>query len=142
MTERGMRDRVSTKVGDQPAPREIGPITQTDIVRFAGAGGDFNRLHHDPEFVKSTGFPGVISMGQMQAGMLAAWLTDWCGVENLRSYAVRFVAPLRLGDVLTLSGEVVGIGETPIGTLADLELRAEAGDAPVVIATATIAVSD
>uniref|UniRef100_UPI0024B4E4FC MaoC/PaaZ C-terminal domain-containing protein n=1 Tax=Candidatus Protofrankia californiensis TaxID=1839754 RepID=UPI0024B4E4FC len=95
-----MRQPIRVTIGDTFPAREIGPLTQTDIVRFAGAGGDFNPLHHDPEFVRSTGFPGVISMGQMQAGMLAGWLSDWLGVEHLREFEVRFVAPVFLGDLL------------------------------------------
>lgn len=52
----GMRPPVHVAVGESHPSREIGPVTQTDIVRFAGAGGDFNPLHHDIEFVKTSGF--------------------------------------------------------------------------------------
>lgn len=94
------------KTGDRPTTRTIGPITQTDIVRFAGAGGDFNPLHHDPAFVAKTGFPGVIAMGQMHAGILAGFLTDWIGSSNLRRFGVRFVAPVFVGDTLSLNATV------------------------------------
>jgi 3-hydroxybutyryl-CoA dehydratase len=99
----------SPAVGDRPSPRTVGPVTQTDVVRFAGAGGDFNPLHHDPEFARTAGFERPIAMGQYQAGLLAAWLTDWCGVEHLRRFAVRFTAPVLLGDTLVLGGEVVEV---------------------------------
>lgn len=92
-----------------PAPRRVGPITQTDIVRFAGAGGDFNPLHHDQARARAAGFEAPIAMGQFTAGLLAAWLTDWCGVENPRIFEVRFTAPLRIDDVVDLSGRVTGI---------------------------------
>lgn len=104
-----MRTPAKTHIGDRPTPRRIGPLTQTDIVRFAGAGGDFNPLHHDTQFAASAGFDQPIAMGQMTAGLLAAWLTDWCGVENLREYDVRFTAPLSIGDVVELSGEVTSL---------------------------------
>ncbi|MEU0463571.1 MaoC/PaaZ C-terminal domain-containing protein [Amycolatopsis sp. NPDC006131] len=123
---------------DQSLPeREVGPVTQTDIVRFAGAGGDFNPLHHDPEFARAAGFPGVLAMGQMHAGMLAAWLTDWCGVEHLREYEVRFVAPVFLGAVLRFSGEVAGVRDG----VAELTLRAIRGEDEVLRATARVAVT-
>jgi acyl dehydratase len=48
-------------------------------------------------------------MGQYQAGLLAAGLTDWCGVGNLRRFAVRFTAPVLLGDTLVRGGEVVEV---------------------------------
>lgn len=131
-----MRPLIQAKVGDHGTARDIGPITQTDIVRFAGAGGDFNPLHHDPEFVKSSGFPGIISMGQMQAGMLAGWLSDWLGIEHLREYKVRFAAPVFLGDALHLSGEIVAINLQDGTAVADVHLTARRGDDTVVNASA------
>ena len=121
-------------VGERPAPRSFGPVTQTDIVRFAGAGGDFNPLHHDPERARAAGFGAPIAMGQMTAGVLAGWLTDWCGVENLRSYEVRFVAPVRIGDTIELSGEVVEVADA----VARLDLVAAVDGSPVVNGSATV----
>lgn len=82
----------------------VGPITRTDIVRFAGASGDFNPLHHDEESARASGFPGVFAMGQMQAGMLSRLATDWLGLRAIRTYRVRFSAKVWPGDVLTLRG--------------------------------------
>jgi 3-hydroxybutyryl-CoA dehydratase len=86
-----------------PTSLTVGPITVTDIVRFAGAGGDFNPLHHDEPFARAQGFPGLIAMGQMQAGMLTRLLTDCFPLAEIRGYRVRFVAPVRVGDTLTLA---------------------------------------
>lgn len=119
----------------------VGPVTQTDIVRFAGAGGDFNPLHHDPGFVATSGFPGVIAMGQMQAGILAGWLSDTFGVEHVRSFGVRFVAPVFIGDTLTLGGTVVSIDETDGESLATLDLVASGDKGPVVTGSAKVAVA-
>ncbi|AEH09430.1 MULTISPECIES: MaoC/PaaZ C-terminal domain-containing protein [Protofrankia] len=143
------RQPIRAAVGDTHPAREIGPLTQTDIVRFAGAGGDFNPLHHDPEFVRSSGFPGVISMGQLQAGMLAGWLSDWLGVEHLREFEVRFVAPVFLGDVLRLSGEIVAVdgpgpasaAEPVTESVAEIALSVRRGDDTVVRASAKAVVA-
>ncbi|MCW2888189.1 MAG: MaoC protein dehydratase [Streptosporangiaceae bacterium] len=137
-----MRNPIKTAVRERPSPRTIGPVTQTDIVRFAGAGGDFNPLHHDPAFAASAGFEQPIAMGQMTAGLLAAWLTDWCGVENLRDYEVRFTAPLAIGDTVELSGEVMTV--EPIEddlALATLELAATRGGTTLVAGRATVVVT-
>jgi acyl dehydratase len=85
----------------------VGPITRTDIVRFAGAGGDFNPLHHDEEYARAAGFPTVFAMGQFQAGLLSRLAADWLGIENVRSYKVRFKAKVWPGDVLLLRGREV-----------------------------------
>lgn len=136
-----MREPIEATVGQALPERTVGPITQTDIVRFAGAGGDFNPLHHDPEFVESSGFPGVISMGQMQAGMLAGWVSDRFGIEHLREFEVRFVAPVFLGDTLTLGGTIVSIGEDAGETIAHLELAATGTKGPVVTGAALVVVT-
>ena len=133
-----MSRRRAAAVGDRPTPRTFGPVTQTDIVRFAGAGGDFNPLHHDPERAAAAGFAAPIAMGQMTAGILAGWLTDWCGVENLRAYEVRFVAPVRLGDTIELSGEVVETADAA----ARLDLVASVEGLPVMKGSATVATRD
>jgi 3-hydroxybutyryl-CoA dehydratase len=137
-----MRRPAPGKVGAMPDPSSIGPLTQTDIVRFAGAGGDFNPLHHDPDYAAAAGFERPIAMGQLTAGLLAAWLTDWCGVENLRRYDVRFVAPLLIGDTVRLAGEVVGVEPLSAGLgLAALELTASRGDDTLASGHATVVVT-
>jgi acyl dehydratase len=85
---------------------ECGPVTRTQIVRFAGAGGDFNPMHHDEEFARASGQPSVFAMGQLQAAMLARMASDWLGAANLRSLKVRFTAKVWPGDVLKLRGTV------------------------------------
>lgn len=95
-----MTSAPGTDSGSMPPPGNFGPVTITDFVRFAGAGGDFNPLHHDPDYARGAGFAGPIAMGQFTAGLMAAWLTDWCGVENVRSFGVRFSAPLAVGDTV------------------------------------------
>jgi 3-hydroxybutyryl-CoA dehydratase len=84
----------------------VGPITRTQIVRFAGAGGDFNPMHHDEEFARAAGQPTVFAMGQLQAALLARLASDWLGIHALRRLAVRFVAKVWPGDVLVLRGVV------------------------------------
>ena len=132
-----MRKPVGVAPGQALPEGEAGPVTQTDIVRFAGAGGDFNPLHHDPEFAANAGFRGVLAMGQFHAGLLGSWLTDWCGVEHLREYEVRFVAPVFLGDQLRFSGEVTAVDDG----VADLTLRASRGEDEIIRATARIVVA-
>ncbi|MGX7698192.1 MaoC family dehydratase [Gordonia polyisoprenivorans] len=131
------RAQVALDAGQQLQTRTIGPITQTDIVRFAGAGGDFNPLHHDADYARAAGLPGVIAMGQMQAGMLAAWIADLVGVENLVSYSVRFVSPLAIGETLDLGGTVASTDDDT----AEVTLQAAVGDRVVITGTARVRLS-
>jgi acyl dehydratase len=82
-------------------------VTRTQIVRFAGAAGDFNPMHHDEAFARAAGQPGVFAMGQLQAAILASMVAEWLGRENVLGYGVRFRDKVWPGDRLVLSGEVV-----------------------------------
>lgn len=132
------RPPVETHQGDQLAGRSFGPITQTDIIRFAGAGGDFNPLHHDETYARRAGLPGVISIGQMQAGLLAGWVSDLFHVEHLLYYSVRFSSPLFVGDVLLVDGEVTELID---GDVAELTLRGTCADRTVITGRARVRVA-
>ena len=84
----------------------VGPITRTQIVRFAGAGGDFNPMHHDEPFAAAAGQPSVFAMGQLSAALLARLVSDWVGAPQIRDLSVRFTAKVWPGDELDLHGEV------------------------------------
>ena len=96
-------------VGDRPEPREFGPITRTDFVRYQGASGDFHPLHHDEPFALAAGFPSVFSVGMFQAGLLATFATNWLGADTIRRYTMRFQEQCWPGDVLTCTGVVTDV---------------------------------
>jgi len=66
------------------------PITRTAMVRYAGASGDFNPLHHDETFVALFGMPRVIAQGMMVMGITSRAITDVIPQKYLRSFQVRF----------------------------------------------------
>jgi acyl dehydratase len=94
------------RVGEGPAPRTVGPVTRTDFVRYQGASGDMNPVHHDEEFARAAGFQAPLAVGMFQAGVLAAYAVDWLGPENVRRTRVRWREPVFPGDVLVFSGKV------------------------------------
>lgn len=96
-------------VGDVAPPRTFGPLTRTDIVRYAGASGDFNPIHHDEPFATAAGFPSVFSMGMLQAGLLSTFATDWLGADTIRRFGVRFREQVWPGDELTCAGTVTAV---------------------------------
>jgi acyl dehydratase len=112
----------SLEVGETAKPWHFGPITRTDIVRYAGASGDFNPIHHDEEFARSAGCPTVFSVGMFQAALLASFATDWLGAPNIRRYSVRFVERVWPGDELTFDGTIRQVEDTSAGTEVDVDL--------------------
>ena len=96
-------------VGTALPEREYGPLTITDFVRYQGASGDFNPIHHDDAFAKSAGFPEPFSVGMLQAGILGSYVTDLFGPENVRRFSVQFREQVWAGDRLICSGEIVAL---------------------------------
>jgi 3-hydroxybutyryl-CoA dehydratase len=129
-------------VGDAAPERRFGPLDRVAIARFAGAGGDFNPLHLDPEVARAAGFDDVIAMGQLQAGVVAAAISDWVGAERVLRFEVRYASPFGLGDELVVSARVTRVEDgvatvTAEGVVGDrtvitAEARAKAADDSVV----------
>jgi acyl dehydratase len=92
--------------GQELAPFVVEKLTRTDLVRYAGASGDFNPIHHDEEFARLAGNPTVFGHGMLTAGFVGKCVTDFVGVENLRRYRVRFATRVWPGDTITCSGRV------------------------------------
>jgi 3-hydroxybutyryl-CoA dehydratase len=119
----------------RPAPEfRFGPVTRTDLVRYAGASGDFNPIHHDEGFARQAGLPSVMAHGMLSAGLLASFVTRWFGPGSVRRYKVRFRDRVWPGDVLEARGTVVREFATATGEpRAELSLELVRQDGAVVV---------
>lgn len=98
-------------VGDTQEKVMIEKVDRAMFVRYAGASGDFNPIHWNEDFAKSAGYPGVFAQGMFTAGVLATFLTDWVGEENVKRFRTRFVGQVWPDDQITCSAEVTSVGE-------------------------------
>jgi acyl dehydratase len=104
---------------------ELGdPIIRTHFVRYAGASGDFNPIHHDQTFAEQVGLPTVFGMGMFTAGVLSRIPSEWFGPESVQHLRVRFATRLWPGDTLRLHGRITRVYARDGVPHADLELRA------------------
>jgi acyl dehydratase len=92
--------------GDEAPPVVMANITRTQIVKYAGASGDFNPIHHDELYAIRAGNDRVFAMGMMTAGFLSHMATDWVGDGNVRKYKVRFTRQVWPGDTVTCKGKI------------------------------------
>jgi len=92
--------------GDELPAVVVENLTRTDLVRYAGASGDFNPIHHDELFAKAAGNPSVFGHGMLTAGFVGRCITDFVGPENVRRYKVRFATRVWPGDTITCRGRV------------------------------------
>jgi acyl dehydratase len=105
-----------------------GPLTRTDIVRYAGAGGDFNPIHHDEPFATSLGLPSVFSMGLYQGGIVSSHVSSWLGLINLRGLELRFAARVWPGETLRCSGTVTNAEDVDGERIVEVDLSVANAD--------------
>jgi len=106
-----------TAVGDALPPLSV-RVTRADLVRYAGASGDFNPIHWSDRVATGVGLPGVIAHGMLTMALAGRVVTQWTGdPAAVRSYAVRFTRPVVVPDdddgaLVEVSGTVSAIDDT------------------------------
>jgi acyl dehydratase len=99
------------EVGTQIPAQEF-TLQRADLVRYAGASGDFNVIHWNERIATSVGLPNVIAHGMLTMATAGRVVTDWVGDPGrVVSYGVRFSRPVVVADddqgaTLTVSGTV------------------------------------
>ena len=129
---------VGVKVGDE-APVLTHTLTRTDLVKYAGASGDFNPMHHDEVKAKEAGLPSVFGHGMFSMGFLATALTNYVGIGNLKRYKVRFAKQTWPGETFTTTVKVVGKRKEDGENLVDLECSLVNQDGEVKLAGEAVA---
>ena len=84
--------------GTELPPRQY-QVTRRDLVRYAGASGDFNVIHWNERIAKSVGLPDVIAHGMLTMALAGRFLTEWAGDPGaVTEYGVRFSSPVVVPD--------------------------------------------
>ena len=99
------------EVGTKLPTREF-PVRRADLVRYAGASGDFNEIHWNERFAVEVGLPNVIAHGMFTMAEAVRVVTDWAGDPGaVLEYGVRFTQPVvvpddGVGAVIEVAGKV------------------------------------
>ena len=104
------------KYDDVEAGAELEPRTfraqRLDLVKYAGASGDFNVIHWNERIAKSVGLPDVIAHGMYTMAQAGRYVTDWVGDAGaVAGFSVRFSSPVVVPDddkgaTIEISGRV------------------------------------
>jgi acyl dehydratase len=98
-------------------PEQTYRVTRADLVRYAGASGDFNPIHWNERVATEVGLPGVIAHGMLTMALAARAVTAWTGdPAALVEYQVRFGRPVLVPDddagaEVVVRGRVGALGE-------------------------------
>ena len=111
------------KVGDDMPPLKLAPVTRHQLALYCGGSGDHNPIHVDIDFAKKFGFKDVFAHGMLSMAFLGRHLTGWVPQAQVRKLGTRFTSITWVGDVITVSGKVVGKREEKGEKLVDLEVR-------------------
>lgn len=113
----------SIKEGDEYTI-EHSNFSRTDFVKYAGASGDFNPIHHDETFAKMSGNETVFGQGMLTAGMLSVVPSKWFGATSVKKFGVRFKTRLWPGDNVVFKGVVNKVYTDKNLVHVDLDLTA------------------
>ncbi len=132
------------QVGEQ-LPARTFRVTRADLVRYAGASGDFNPIHWSDRVATAVGLPGVIAHGMYTMALAGRAVADWAGAPDaVIDYRVRFSRPVPVPDddegALV---EVTGVVRAVEGDTAEIEVSATcAGQRVLSQARATVRLPD
>ncbi|MHA1146972.1 MAG: MaoC/PaaZ C-terminal domain-containing protein [Promethearchaeota archaeon] len=84
-----------------------GPITRDQLVDYASASGDYNRIHYDEAFAQKAHLKGCIAHGMLVMAIIGSYLIE--NIENgkLKNFKIRFVGITNENDILSIRGKVV-----------------------------------
>jgi acyl dehydratase len=123
-------------------PEQVFRITRADLVRYAGASGDFNPIHWSERVATGVGLPNVIAHGMLTMALAARAVTAWTGDPGaLVEYHVRFGRPVVVPDddagaEVTVRGKVGALLEDD---RVRVDLTVTSGDEKVLsLARATV----
>jgi acyl dehydratase len=133
-------DYAAISVGDE-REESFPALTRTMFVKYAGASGDFNPMHHDDTIATQVGNPSVFGHGMLTMGLASRVVKEWFGPEAMRRFQVRFSKQVWPGDVLTCTAKVTGKREEGGEKLVDLDLTVvnQNGDKAITGAATAVA---
>lgn len=126
MSEAAVVTFESLAKGDVVAESEH-TLTRDNLVRYAGASGDFNPIHYRDDFAQSVGLPGVLAHGMLTMGVAGSLATDWLGTAgHVVDFQSRFTRPVPVdaetGAVVTVSATVGALDEEARTARLDLKV--------------------
>ncbi|WP_261553513.1 MaoC/PaaZ C-terminal domain-containing protein [Frankia tisae] len=80
-------------------PERLFPLRRVDLVRYAGASGDFNPIHWSERAAADAGLPGVLAHGMLTMATATRLVTDWAGDPGaVLEVGVKFSSPVVVPD--------------------------------------------
>jgi hypothetical protein len=123
-------------------PERSYQVTRLDLIKYAGASGDFNAIHWNDRLAREVGLPGVIAHGMFTMAQAGRFVTEWAGGDPgaVTDLSVRFTGMVPVPDDTPRFGNTGGATIVVTGKVLDklddnkviVDIVAKAGGAKVL----------
>ena len=127
----GTKARPAWEVGDELEERVLPPVTRLQLIKYAGASGDFNPIHTIDEAAEEAGLPGVIAHGMLTLATMGLLFSPHLEHGYVKELKARFSGMVFLGDELIIGGRVANTEDAEDGRLYTFEVYASKGESTV-----------
>lgn len=127
----GTKARPAWEVGDELEERVLPPVTRLQLIKYAGASGDFNPIHTIDEAAEEAGLPGVIAHGMLTLATMGLLFSPHLEHGYVKELKARFSGMVFLGDELVIGGRVANTEDAEDGRLYTFEVYASKGESTV-----------
>lgn len=115
-------------VGDELAERTLPPIDRLQLIKYAGASGDYNPIHLVDEAAEEAGLSGVIAHGMLTVATMGLLFSPYLEHGYVKTFRSRFSGMVFLGDVLRVGGRAAAVEDIVEGRLHTFEVYARRGE--------------
>ena len=129
-------NRPAWKVGDELEVQTLPPITRLQLIKYAGASGDFNPIHTIDAAAEEAGLPGIIAYGMLTLATMGLLFSPYLEDGYVKELKARFSGMVFLGDELSIGGRVLDAVDYDEGSLYTFEVSARKGED--VVASGTV----
>ncbi|MDQ0340900.1 acyl dehydratase [Caldalkalibacillus uzonensis] len=111
-------------IGQKLAPITMPPVSRLELIKYAGASGDYNPIHTIDEEAEKAGLPGVIAHGMLTMAKMTSLFSPYFNEGYVKEFHTRFVGMVFVGDTITVGGEVKEKEETDQGDVYIFDIYA------------------
>ncbi len=114
--------------GDDLTERTLPPVDRLQLIKYAGASGDYNPIHTIDEAAEEAGLPGIIAHGMLTVATMGLLFSPYLEYGYVKTFRSRFSGMVFLGDILHVGGRVSGTEDIEEGCLYICDVYARRDD--------------
>ncbi len=118
----------SWEAGDRLEEVRLPPVTRLQLIKYAGASGDYNPIHTVDEAAAEAGLPGIIAHGMLTVATMGLLFSPYLEHGYVKSFGSRFSGMVFVGDELVIGGRAVSSETMEEGLLYTFEVQARRGE--------------